>query len=655
MLILQALLLWLIVSALMVGGAMLFHRFFPEESPWFGFLLPPLALVVLLNFIEHLIALPSLLLLLPVLLGGTVWMAVAGKFFQPPLILPTAVFLGSFAFTFAVRCLQPDISYTSDGISDLNMMNNFLQGQTLPPPDTWMPPLRFEWYYDLQHYGGSIVARLLGVGIGHADNVSAALLNAMVCVVAAGAAHRLSGGKLFATLAMPVLIVSAATGSAAYIILICHSTDLWLPADLSSGMVHPPDTNPIWSWLAHDLPAGLQGLPPDQILAHQTLRLQTPGFWTWRDEFHANASGHFLTILAVMVVAELVNPRRTIWPWVLAAIMPLLAATASAWALPVTVLLCWGALPLAWILGRRPAALNASLWTLFASVTLLWPAFYNVTSNPEVPEIKWINSLDHVPLDEFLVQWWPIIALWIAALCCLRQLTFGVRWFVVVVPLMLIGIETITIESRYNTIEKMWGYTWAVGLVGLFPVIASRVGIAFRMVTIVVLACALVSLGSFLHSVCGGSWDGATFHLEGDRYLTIDEQKKRILEIVQPFKHATFLTGKCAFCYNEAPAITVFTGNRSYSAWEWFEERANYADESRVREKLDNDFYSGAMIDRLAFLRSKQITGVIIWPADEISDDALTALRQELAPDYEYVDGKGDGEHNAGVFLLKQK
>ncbi len=115
MLILQALLLWLIVSALMVGGAMLFHRLFPEESPWFGFLIPPLALVVLLNFIEHLVPLPSLLLLLPVFLGGTVWMAVAGKYFKPPLILPATVCLAAFAFTFAVRCLQPDISSTSDG------------------------------------------------------------------------------------------------------------------------------------------------------------------------------------------------------------------------------------------------------------------------------------------------------------------------------------------------------------------------------------------------------------------------------------------------------------------------------------------------------------------------------------------------------------
>src|SRR5262245_14623503 len=126
MLILQAFFLWLIVSALMTGGAMLFHRYFKDESPWLGFIVPPLAVLLLLNFVEHLVALPVLLYLLPLMLGATLWMAIGGKFFKPALKLPTAVFLGSFAFTFGIRCLQPDISYTSDGISDLNMINNFV-------------------------------------------------------------------------------------------------------------------------------------------------------------------------------------------------------------------------------------------------------------------------------------------------------------------------------------------------------------------------------------------------------------------------------------------------------------------------------------------------------------------------------------------------
>lgn len=652
MLILQALFLWLIISTLMIGGAMLFHRFFPEESPWFGFIVPALALVILLNFTEHLVALPSLLVLLPVFLGVTVWMIVFGKDFKEPLILPSAVFLAAFAFTFGVRCIQPDIAYTSDGISDLNMVNNFSQGQTLPPPDCWMPPFHFEWYYDLQHYAASVVERLLAVKVGVAYNLSHALLSALICVAGAGAAWRISGGKWWITLAVPFLIESAATGSTAYLAL-CQNHDIWLPIDLSGGMVHPPDANPIWKWLFNDLPAGVGQLKPDAILDHQTLRLQVPGFWTWRDEYHANASGHLLTLFSILIIAELAEARRTIWPWVLAAITPLLAVMASAWALPITTLLCWGVLPMALLSGQRPASTRGALVTLFIMLTLLWPAFYSATSSPTAVAINWIDPRDRAPHVELLIQWWPILLLWICGLACFRDLSFGLRWVLVVVPVMLIGIEMVTIQSRYNTIEKMWGYTWGAGLIALFPFVASRTGVVFRLVTILLLFSALISLSTFVRSICGGSWDAAPFHLEGNQYLVADEQKNRMLQVVGQTKHLTYLSGKCLWCYNEAPTLAVFTGNKSYIAWSWFETLTSAVNEPDYRAKLDNDFYSGAMTDRLRFLQDNKISGVLVWPDDDLSNDFLASLCQELEPTYDYIDCKGAGDKNAGVFLLR--
>jgi hypothetical protein len=656
MLILQALLLWLIVSALMIGGAMLFHRLFPDESPWFGYIVPSLAIVLTLNFIEHLIAIPSLLLLLPVLLGVSVWMWVSGKFWQQALMLPTIVFLATFAFTFLVRCLHADIEFTSDGISDLNMVNNFSQGQTIPPPDCWMPPSRFEWYYDLQHYAASVMERLLNVKVGVAYNVSHALLSALTCVVGAAAAFRISGGKVWITLAVPFLLESAATGSTAFLLLFCHNVDLWLPFDLSGGMTLPhPDNNPtwqspIWKYLIWDpRPAVAHVNPPS------TLRLQVPGIWTWRDEYHANASGHFLTLFAVWLIAELGHARRSNWPWLLAAITPLLAVIASAWALPITALLCWGGLGIAWFYKFRPTSNRAVGVTLFVVLTLLWPALYNATSSPAVPPTNWIDPQDRTPIFEFLLQWWPILLLWICGVACFRKLPFGLRWVLFVVPVMLIFIEMVTIDSRYNTIEKMWGYTWGAALVALFPYIASRTAVVFRLVTVVMLFSAMTGFYSFVHDLFLGTWDGAAFHLEGTAYITHDAQKKRMLEIVGQTKDAIYLSGKTAFCYNEAPALAVFTKNKSYIAWYWFESLTNYQNEAEYRRKQNDDFYSGAMADRLSFLKNHQIDGVIIWPDDAIDDNTLAALQKDIEPDYNYIDCKGTGANNAGVFMLQGK
>jgi hypothetical protein len=224
---------------------------------------------------------------------------------------------------------------------------------------------------------------------------------------------------------------------------------------------------------------------------------------------------------------------------------------------------------------------------------------------------------------------------------------------------MLIGIELVTIDTRYNTIEKMWGYTWAIALIALFPVVASRAGTAFRLVTILLLLSALVSLSAFVKDVCGGTWDNAAFHLEGTQYITGDErnpndqQKKRMLQVMGQTQHVTYLSGKCAFCYNEAPALAVFTNNKSYIAWAWFESLTNYANEAEYREKLDNDFYSGAMTGRLHFLQANKIAGVLIWPGDDLSNDFLDSLRKELEPTYDYIDCKGGGDKNAGVFLIR--
>src|SRR5882762_6955453 len=115
--IIQAFFLWFFVSSLMIGGAFGFRYLFPRESPWFGFIVPPLGFVILLNFIEHFVALPSLLLLTPVLIGGLAWVIAQPGYPKRDLLLPSIVFVAAFAFTFGIRCLQPDILPSSDGLA----------------------------------------------------------------------------------------------------------------------------------------------------------------------------------------------------------------------------------------------------------------------------------------------------------------------------------------------------------------------------------------------------------------------------------------------------------------------------------------------------------------------------------------------------------
>src|ERR1700682_5917602 len=109
MLLIRALLLWSIISLHIVGGAAVFRRLFPRESPWFGFIVPGLTLVLVMNFVEHLIALPSLLWLLPFTTVGLIWAITRPQTDWKGLRLPACIFLGAFAFTLTLRSLRPDI------------------------------------------------------------------------------------------------------------------------------------------------------------------------------------------------------------------------------------------------------------------------------------------------------------------------------------------------------------------------------------------------------------------------------------------------------------------------------------------------------------------------------------------------------------------
>ena len=154
----------------------------------------------------------------------------------------------------------------------------------------------------------------------------------------------------------------------------------------------------------------------------------------------------------------------------------------------------------------------------------------------------------------------------------------------------------------------------------------------------------------WLHNLSRSS---GMFNLQGDAYLRSDQQKNKILETLEQLRGATFLAGHCEYNYTEAPAATVFTGNRCYIASFFGEERFGHKTQADLRTALNNDFYAGKMADPLAFLTSNNIDGAIIWPGDKIPDRIVDALKIALAPTYEYEDCRGEWSDNAGVFLRR--
>ena len=88
------------------------------------------------------------------------------------------VFILAFLYGFAWRFTYPLIYPTSERVTDLYFISNYMEGTRLPPVDKWLPQLDFTFYYAFQHYAASLMGRLFGLEPGVTYNIAFALLNA---------------------------------------------------------------------------------------------------------------------------------------------------------------------------------------------------------------------------------------------------------------------------------------------------------------------------------------------------------------------------------------------------------------------------------------------------------------------------------------------
>ena len=639
MLLINDVILWLLLAFHVVGGATVFRRLFPAESPWLAFFVPALGLVVVLNFIEHLVGIPSLLWLLPFTLGGLFWSIASPGYSWSELRLPAAVFLVAFAFNFALKTLHPDIP-TDDSMGDLKRVLDFSFGDRLPPIDSFLPPYDYRWYYTLEHYGASIVERLFDLDLGTACNLSFTLTNTLVCVAGAGIAYLASGRRAWVAFAMMPILEAGFTGSMPWLILTMKQPDFGYAVDLDGG------------WRNHD-PGAIFKLLANE--PHQALVLEPPGDWVWYGQFHANIAGFLLMFLAAFCALLVLDPRRCNWPWACLVLIVPLSMLAAAWYLPLCAALGATALLLALALGRRPENMRLALAFAAGGLALLWPALTHFANTPDHQPLHWTAPDDRTPFWIFVIQWWPVWLPWLVLLFFWRRMTAGGRWLHASVALLFLLTEFFTVgDWRWYTVEKMWGGVFGLGIVGLVaPLLASR-RIVARLVTVLIVLATLATLSVRLErSHQWVDWNQGFLNLSGDTYLRNDAQKSRMLQALRQLHDKVVLAGMCFWNYSPPPGLVVFSMNRCYVAWFATEQLAGHGGEAEYRTALNNQFYAGQMPDPLSFLNQNGIDGVLIAPEDKIADAILSKLRGELAPSFEYVDCKAGGADNAGVFLRR--
>ena len=645
MLLLRAGLLELLVCFHVIGGAVVFRRLFPRESPWLAFIVPILIVMTVFNFIEHFIALPSLGWLLPFTLGGLFWAMVRPGFTWEGLRLPGILFVAIFTWAFFLKCLNPEITCNTEGVADMARVLDFCLGSKLPAMDSWCPPYDHGGYYTFQHYGASILKRLFSLDIGTGYNMGYNLLNTLTCLVGAGAAYAISGKRTWVAVATLLVLLANFTGSSVLLLYWNNAHphpgydvfDSRLAVDIGDGWNDPARNNP-FGWIYR--------YPPP------VLRLFTPTFNTYFPEFHANLGGHFMTLATMLAANEAFKTERSNWPWICLLVFPLITIITATWFMIVVTVFCVGCFAAALFAGKRPQDWKMALGGSALAFVLLWPSVNTLIAGSYPVGFHWTPWVQYTAPLEFIIQWWPIIIPWIFLCFIWRRLSLLARWIHAAVPLLLIFVEVATFGDRGLTVEKMWGAIYGAGLVTFFPLVFVQRNVAFRILTVIFLFISSIFLVAW-GKICTDwvDWDSIAFHLKGDTVFQNDPQKKRLLQVLQRLHGVTVLNGKSEWSYNQSPSIVGFSENRCYIAWFAQEYQCGHGGEAEFRDKQSNSFFAGTMTEPLAFLRSNDIAAVMIWPEDVIPDNILQQLQNQLGSDYYYIDCKGDGPNNAGVFI----
>jgi hypothetical protein len=640
MVLLRAAFLEFLVCAHFIGAAVLFRRLFPRESPWLCFLLPVLIVLSTLNFIEHYVALSDLGWLLPLTLGGSLWILLKPGFSWEGMRFPTILFVALFTFMFTLRCISPEITNTNEGVSNLTRILNYSLGGTLPQVDCFLPPYDYGIYYSFQHYGAAILERLFNTDLGSAYNVGYTILLTWLCLTAAGVAHSISG-KMWVALASMLVVMSSWTGSCPFLIFLhpWYGGDYDLSTNLNRDWGNP-DGGPFSRFYIHG------AIPPPALL------LQPPLINLYWGEFHSTLGGNFATVAAMLAVCEVFKAQRTNWSWIALFAMPLVSIVTSSWFFFTVALICSGSFIVALIAGRRPQSWKFTCIGCILAAVLLWPFIYTITGIGTPVKFSWTLPEEHTPLWMFLIQWWPVFLPWLLLCCVWTRVDAMARWMLIALPVLFLLAEYVTIGDRKLTTEKLWASIYTFGLVTLVPMVLARKGLLFRVMGAILVLLSPICLGETIYAYYPNPLTVTYIaRLTGNQWIQDDAQKKRLLQVLGQLHGQTILPGKSYWNFSQSPAVVDFSENRCWVAYTFHEYHCGRGAEADYRSKLNNNFYDGKIGDPLSFLKGNNIAAVMIWPEDAISDQQLKQFQDQLSSEFFYIDCKMGGTNNAGLFI----
>jgi uncharacterized membrane protein len=626
--------------------------------------------LVLLTFaLEHFVGFGKLSWLWPLTTAGAAW-AIHGRrdwranrhFWSAEL-----VFALGFAYGFAWRFAFPDIDASSEHLTDLYFISNFLSGQTLPAADRWLAGGVFDFYYAFQHYAAALLARLFGLEAGLAMNLSWAVSIGFLASLAWEIASHFIGQRWLRTALVITLLLGGNGLSPLMPLMIDDSAEIdaraaavnriW-ESTRFSGMFDERVNTPLGEFVAGNPKA-------PEFTENLELPLETVAYLSYLGDFHPPLGSLVLLLLTLALSLNIAQrkdatgaaPRNTneALPGVaLGLTLPLVLVT-NTWIFPLQFLLL-----LSWLVFRRrtlAAEWRPLLLGGLLGFALIYPFLTYFASASLATHVAWIKPGGHTPPAYFLALHWPLLLLIASGLGLSRRVPWA-GWLALTLAGLLVMSELIYVDDpmggkyeRFNTTLKWWSWLWPAALVGLGSVVIGRGGRLGQLVGSLMLA-ALLTYALPIAAYWRHSDKPHIGKMAGDGWLRQDDIESSMLTHLKNSPDGVVLESLEQGAYSASSALALNASKGVVLGW------ADHVAQWRgspsyvpLRHAAIRAIYRGQLADAPGWLNQYQVRYFVWSLADE---QRAPGVRQQLneiiGHDFSWRSFYQNGEQQVGIW-----
>jgi uncharacterized membrane protein len=542
-----------------------------------------------------------------------------------------AVFGAGFFYCLLWRYTFPDIDFSEDKMPNFGLIESYMRGTRLPPPDLWLSPFRANCYYSFQHYGAALLGRLLGVGPGVSYHLAFCTLVGFLTLLMGSCIARFCAWPVGRWAGMLSLILGG-SGVVAFVhVLVKEPYSIDIVRFLGGAIVHN-DLTPLGHWVSE--------MMTTKDVVPRDLPMEPLSYFITKGDYHPPLAGFLLLAFAAALIAALetgeTGPRRPVLLALLAATVPI-ALISNAWIVPLQLLLVGGWFVYGFIRGER-ASLLAGLAGAGIATALEYPFLLQFTQQAigDNASIGITGSADHTPWLGWLLTFWPVLGILVLGAFNRERRSLAL-FFVVIWAIALLSTEFLYNRdlyggpwARFNSTLKWWQWVYAGVIATLGAVNLGSKSRICRYGTLIFLLPTL-AFAYDLQTQFSNNYresakklaDSSIGHLSGSMWIARDPVIRDMIVELSNRPDGITLESGLKMENTESPAVTLFSNKQSFLGWPWLEEawRGPFLEVDQ-RYRQINALYDGTLDSPLEWLLHNNVSYILWLPRDNVNMNA---------------------------------